>query len=117
MTNHDHNPNRLICGLRSALFMLWMAVTVVPWALAVVVASIFVRGDPIYWMCVGWLRTAVWGARAICGVGWRVHGMANLPTKADRTASVILLSKHQSTWETFAYPCLMPHPLAQLYNP
>ena len=115
-TNDNDHHNKLVCGLRSALFMLWMAVTVVPWALAVVVTSIFVRGDPIYWMCVGWLRTAVWGARAICGVGWRVHGMANLPTKADKTASVILLSKHQSTWETFAYPCLMPHPLAYVFK-
>ena len=110
------NDNKLVCGLRSALFLAWMAVTVVPWALAVVVVSIFVRGDPIYWMCVGWLRTAVWGARAICGVRWRVHGMANLPTARDRTASVILLSKHQSTWETFAFPGLMPHPLAYVFK-
>ena len=78
--------------------------------------SIFVRGDPVYWMCVGWLRTAVWGARVICGVRWRVHGMDNLPTAAERTASVILLSKHQSTWETFAYPVLMPHPLAYVFK-
>ena len=54
---------RLLCVLRSALFVAWLAVTVVPWALAVVLVSIFVRGDPIYWMCVGWLRTAVFGAR------------------------------------------------------
>ena len=108
--------NKLICGLRSALFVLWMAVTVVPWGLAVVLVSIFVRGDPIYWMCVGWLRTAMWGARAICGVRARVHGIDHLPTAANKTASVILLSKHQSTWETFAYPCLMPHPLAYVFK-
>ena len=40
----------LASALRSALFVLWMAVTVVPWGLAVVIASIFVRGDPIYWI-------------------------------------------------------------------
>ena len=61
-----------------------MAVTVVPWALAVVLVSIFVRGDPIYWMCVGWLRTAMFGARAICGVRARVHGMDNLPRRPTR---------------------------------
>jgi 1-acyl-sn-glycerol-3-phosphate acyltransferase len=102
--------------LRSALFFLWMALTVVPWALAVLVASIFVRGDPIYWMCIGWLRVAMWGSRAICGVYPRVHGMENLPTAADKTASVILLSKHQSAWETFAFPCTMPHPLAYVFK-
>ena len=29
---------------------------------------------------------------------------------------MILLSKHQSTWETFAYPGLMPHPLAYVFK-
>ncbi len=33
----------LASALRSALFTLWMAVTVVPWALAVLIASPFVR--------------------------------------------------------------------------
>jgi 1-acyl-sn-glycerol-3-phosphate acyltransferase len=106
----------LLLRVRSALFFLWMVVTVIPWATAVLLVSIFVRGDPVYWMCAGWLRVAVWGARLICGVRWRVHGMDNLPTAADKTASVILLSKHQSTWETFAYPALMPHPLAYVFK-
>ena len=106
----------LVSALRSALFILWMAVTVVPWALGVLLLSVFVRGDPVYWACVGWLRTAMWGCRTICGVHPRVQGMDNLPTAADKTASVILLSKHQSTWETFIFPCLMPHPLAYVFK-
>jgi 1-acyl-sn-glycerol-3-phosphate acyltransferase len=101
--------------LRSALFMGWLVVTVMPWALAVVAASIFLRGDPVYWMCVGWLRVAIWGARVICGVRARVQGMDHLPP-ADRQSPVILLSKHQSTWETFAYPTLMSHPLAYVFK-
>ena len=107
---------KLLSILRSALFMVFMIVTVVPWALAVVLASVFVRGDVIYRMCASWLTTVIYGARAICGVCWRVHGMSNLPTAADKTAAVILLSKHQSTWETFAYPGLMPHPLAYVFK-
>lgn len=103
-------------ALRSALFVLWMAVTVVPWGLAVVVTSIFVRGDPIYWMCIGWVRTAMWGCRTICCVEPRVRGLEHLPTKADSKASVVLLSKHQSTWETFYYPSLMSHPLAYVFK-
>ena len=46
----------LLARIRSALFLLYMVVTVIPWALAVLVASIFVRGDPLYWMCAGWLE-------------------------------------------------------------
>ena len=106
----------LASALRSALFVLWMAVTVVPWGLAVVIASIFVRGDPIYWMCIYWVRTAMWGCRVICGVEPRVHGLEHLPSKAEATAAVILLSKHQSTWETFYFPSLMSHPLAYVFK-
>jgi 1-acyl-sn-glycerol-3-phosphate acyltransferase len=98
-------------ALRSALFLLWMSVTVVPWALAVLVASIFIRGDRIYWMCAGWLRAAIWGCRVICGVRPNVIGMEHLPDDA-----VILLPKHQSTWETFAFPSLMPRPLAYVFK-
>jgi 1-acyl-sn-glycerol-3-phosphate acyltransferase len=98
--------------LRSILFVLWLVVTVVPWAIAVLVASIFVRGNPLYWMCVGWLKVAIGGARVICGVRWRVQGMENLPV--DR--AVILCPKHQSTWETFAFPCLMPRPLCYVFK-
>ena len=105
----------MLSALRSALFILWMAATVVPWALAVLVASLFLRGDRIYWMCVGWLRTAMWGCRVICGVRSRIHGMDNLPP-ADRQSPVILLSKHQSTWETFTYPAIMSHPLAYVFK-
>jgi 1-acyl-sn-glycerol-3-phosphate acyltransferase len=101
--------------VRSALFLLWMALTVIPWALAVLVASLFFRGDRLYWMCVGWLRTAMWGCRVICGVRSRIHGMHNLPP-ADRQSPVILLSKHQSTWETFTYPSIMSHPLAYVFK-
>jgi 1-acyl-sn-glycerol-3-phosphate acyltransferase len=101
----------MINAIRSALFVLFMAVTVVPWALAVLLVSIFVRGNVVYWLCVGWLRLTIWGAKAICGVHARLHGMGNLPD-----SPVVLLPKHQSTWETFAFPGLMPHPLCYVFK-
>ena len=70
----------VLAALRSALFVLWMLVTVVPIAMAVVLASIFIKGTPLYWMCVSWLRLVIWGARVICGVRHRVQGMEHLPT-------------------------------------
>ena len=105
----------MLPALRSALYLLWLVATVVPWALAVLVASIFIRGDPLYWMCVGWCRVAIWGARTICGVRWRIGGMEQLP-RADQTAPMLLAPKHQSTWETLALPTLMPHPLCYVFK-
>jgi len=83
----------------------------VPWAIVVLIFSMFVRGAPVYWLCAAWLRVAIWGCKVICGVKKRVHGMENLPD-----GPVILLSKHQSTWETFAYPTIMPRPLCYVFK-
>ena len=98
-------------AVRSAVFVLFMTVTVIPWALAVLVVSVFAKGNVVYWMCVGWLRTAIWGAKVICGVHARLHGTGNLPDYP-----VVMLPKHQSTWETFAFPGLMPHPLCYVFK-
>ena len=93
--------------LRSALFIAFLLVTLVPWAIFAVTFSIFVRGSPMYWVCAGWLKTAIWGAKVICGVRYRIQGMHNLPTAANAKAAVLLAPMHQSTWETFAFPALM----------
>ena len=107
---------KLWWGARSAVFVLWLAVTVVPWATGALLLSIFVRGTRLYWPTMYWLRLAVGGARVICGVRWRGQGMQNLPTAAQAQSAVVLAAKHQSTWETFALPGLMPHPLAYVFK-
>lgn len=106
----------LLSALRSAVFLLWLLITVVPIATAVVIAALFVKDKPLYWMCVGWLRLSIWGARVICGVRYRVSGMEQLPSAEQGLQAVLLASKHQSTWETFAYPALMPHPLCYVFK-
>jgi 1-acyl-sn-glycerol-3-phosphate acyltransferase len=100
--------------IRSILHLLWMAVTVVPWAIAVLVASLFVSSTTLYRMCVGWLRCAVAGARVLLGIEVRVSGWENLPQ--GQTSPAVLLVKHQSTFETFLMPTLMPHPLAYVFK-
>ena len=98
----------------SILHMMWMTLTVIPWALAVLVYSLFASSTKIYWLCAGWLRLAVSGGTAILGIQNRVTGMHNLPT--GRTSACVLLVKHQSTWETFSMVTLMPHPLAFVFK-
>ncbi len=107
---------KLIWALRSLLFVLWMAVTVVPWGILMLLLSIFIRGERLYWPTMRWLRMAIWGARVICGIRARVQGLEHLPTAAEHRRAVVLASKHQSTWETFFYPTLMPHPLAYVFK-
>jgi 1-acyl-sn-glycerol-3-phosphate acyltransferase len=93
--------------IRSVLHALWMLVTVVPWGIIMCVSSLWKRGIPLYWMAVQWLSWAIGGARVLLG-------MENLP--ADKLAGAVLLVKHQSTFETFLMPTLMPHPLAFVFK-
>ena len=104
----------LINLLRSVLHTLVMAVTVIPWGLAVLIAAPFLNSTQIYWMCAGWLKLAVRSGTAILGIRNEVIGFENLPVGS--TAPAILLLKHQSTWETFCMPTLMPHPLAYVFK-
>ena len=100
--------------LRSLVHMLWMLVTVIPWGIIMLVASLWRRGVPLYWMAARWLSWAIGGARLILGIEHRITGWDNLPLGAKSPA--ILLVKHQSTYETFLMPVIMPHPLAYVFK-
>ena len=104
----------LINFLRSVLHLLFMAVTVVPWALAVVVAAPFLSSTRVYWMCARWLKLSVDAGTVILGIRNQVIGYENLPV--GTTAPAVLLVKHQSLWETFSMAALMPHPLAFVFK-
>ena len=43
-----------------------------------------------------WCRLAVWLARVVARVDYRISGLENIPTQP-----CVILAKHQSTWETF----------------
>jgi len=49
---------KVFWSIRSALYVLFLALTVIPYGTAVVIASIFVRGSRLYWFTIGWLRLA-----------------------------------------------------------
>ena len=100
--------------IRSVLHMLWMVLTLIPWATVLVLVSPVVSRTRLYWLGAGWLRTAVNGGRVILGIRNRVSGMEHLPT--GPTDAAVLLVKHQSTWETFSLPALMPRPLAFVFK-
>ena len=97
-------------ALRSALFLLFQVVTVVPYALACLLWWPLPR--PVrYRLTVGWPRMVIWAARRIVGIRHRVIGAEHLPD-----GPAILLSKHQSTWETLFYPTFMPRELCYVFK-
>lgn len=96
--------------LRSTAFVLLCTLTVIPWALVVLAAYVTPLATR-YRLCTMWTRFAIVAARRICGITWKVEGWENLPE-----GPAILLPKHQSTWETFFFPSMTPHPLAYVFK-
>jgi 1-acyl-sn-glycerol-3-phosphate acyltransferase len=95
--------------------MLLMIVTVMPYALAILLkALVGVRGEPLYRIAAAWLGVCISGARHLTGIQTHISGMENLPQGEKSPA--ILLVKHQSTYETFLMPVIMPHPLAYVFK-
>jgi len=52
-----------------------------------------------------WATTSLWWLKVICGTTYEVRGRENIPQGA-----VLVASKHQSTWETFALLPLFDDP-------
>jgi 1-acyl-sn-glycerol-3-phosphate acyltransferase len=50
-----------------------------------------------------WTHWVMWAARVICGIRYRVIGRENIPAEP-----CIILSKHQSAWETLAFQQIFP---------
>ena len=100
--------------IRSLLHLLWMALTVIPWATGVVLLAPFVGKPRLYRICRAWLAAVMHGGRWILGIRNRVSGLHHLPQ--DPAAGAVLLVKHQSAWETFFMPTLMPRPLAYVFK-
>lgn len=92
-----------------------MGVTVVPYTLAILLVKLFgASARTRYRIARAWLALSVDAARWILGIRVRVQGMEHLPQ--GEKAGAVLLVKHQSTFETFLMPALMPHPLAYVFK-
>jgi 1-acyl-sn-glycerol-3-phosphate acyltransferase len=102
--------------VRSLLVFTWLVLTLIPCGIALVLASLFLKDEKVWWwFAVPWLRGVVEAARIIGGVKYRIHGEENLPAVHDMRR-VILCPKHQSTWETFFFPSMTSHPLAYVFK-
>ena len=102
--------------LRSALVFLWMALTVIPLASLIILATPISSADSRWWyLARPWLRGAIAAVRVIGRVDYTVSGEEWLPDSKDNQR-IILCPKHQSTWETFFFASSMPHPLAYVFK-
>ncbi len=105
----------MIAMLRSTLHMAFMFVTVIPYTLCILLARLLgAKGNVRYGFAQKWLTLSIDAARVLMGIRYQVQGQENLPV--GETSPAILLVKHQSTYETFLMPAIMPHPLAYVFK-
>ncbi len=88
--------------LRSIVF--WFVTGIVTLVVATVgLATLVMHRDVTYRWCVGWAHALLWLMRVVCGLRCRVVAGETLPP-----GPVIFALKHQSAWETIAFPALGP---------
>ncbi|MGQ9861126.1 MAG: lysophospholipid acyltransferase family protein [Thiobacillaceae bacterium] len=88
--------------LRSLLFALIQAIVTIPYGL---LAPLLYPLPPLarYRVMTPWARFIIWLARWVLGIRYRVLGLEHLPK-----GPCVVLSKHQSAWETIAFLTFMP---------
>ncbi len=97
--------NRTWLMVKSTVYWVWLTLNTLIMGGPILLVSLF-SFEKAYWLVMWWLRGNVYGLRLICGTGWKVDGLENIPTHAT-----LVMSKHQSTWETFFIAMLVPTPV------
>lgn len=88
--------------LRSALYQLILLAVVIPYSFLILLLAPLPR-RPRHRVIAAWPAFAARLARPVLGIHWVVHGMENIPAEP-----VVILSKHQSAWETLAFSAIFP---------
>ena len=88
--------------LRSCLFLLIQTIATIVFAAVALLTFPFSRLTR-YRIITNWSRLITHAATLICGVRYRVIGTENIPH-----TPCIILSKHQSAWETLAWQTIFP---------
>lgn len=96
--------------LRSLLFTLVMVAATVVWAFVCILVAPLPYNKR-FWVTSRWNVFIIWCAKVICGIHYRFKGYDTLP---DTPA--ILLSKHQSAWETIFLLPSMTRPLVYVFK-
>ncbi|HEY9398098.1 MAG TPA: lysophospholipid acyltransferase family protein [Burkholderiales bacterium] len=87
---------------RSALYQLLLLAIVIPYSFLVLAMAPFPRRTR-HRVIAAWPAFAAWLAQYVLGIRYEVRGRENIPSEP-----VVILSKHQSAWETLAYSAIFP---------
>jgi 1-acyl-sn-glycerol-3-phosphate acyltransferase len=96
--------------LRSLLFTVVMVLATVIWVCVCLLAAPLPYNRR-FWVTSRWNVFVIWAARVICGIRYEFKGVDNQPD-----APAIVLSKHQSAWETIFLLPNLRRPLVYVFK-
>jgi 1-acyl-sn-glycerol-3-phosphate acyltransferase len=88
--------------LRSMVFLLVKAMLTIPFSL-ITLMTFPLPAMTRYRVISKWSWIVTWLSRVIVGIRYRVEGLENLPA-----GPAVILSKHQSAWETIVFQQIFP---------
>lgn len=92
--------------IRASIFLVFQILTLIVWALLFIAIGPWLPFKKAYWFAMRWSAMNIWAAKTLLGIRYQVIGLENLPK-----SPAILLSKHESAWETMFYPYYFEHQL------
>lgn len=99
----------------SVRHLLWTYAAIIPLTFALLFVSVLGAGARLrYRIAHIWMKLNVTSAQSMLGIKTRVSGLNNLP--ADPRQGIVLLSKHQSTFDVFLIAAVMPRPVAFVFK-
>lgn len=101
---------KAVLFLRSLLFTVVMAIATVIWSFVCMLAAPLPYNKR-YWVTSRWNVFIIWCAKVICGIHYEFKGHENFPD-----SPAIVLSKHQSAWETIFLLANLPRPLVFVFK-
>ena len=88
--------------LRSGIFYICQFLSVISFA-PIVFALSRSSFDARYYWVMKWVHFQLWMLKFICGLSYTVQGVENIPP-----TNGIIISKHQSAWETISIQAIFP---------
>lgn len=100
--------------IRSILFALFLLVFTPIWSILCLIAFPFLNAENRYRFIGIWNTTVIKVLQHLCGIHYEIRGMENMKAVLDQP--VVVLSKHQSAYETIAYISLLPKQLCFVFK-
>jgi len=100
--------------IRSTLFTLFLLVFTPIWSVLCMLVFPFLNPENRYRFIGLWNKVVIQVLKHLCGIHFEIRGMENIQAVLDQP--VVVLSKHQSAYETIAYIALLPKQLCFVFK-